>query len=71
MFAGLWILTTISFLENPHESKYNIIITIIITLLILLLSMVFLNKVLSVLCASIMGSLFMSYLSKRTSKNEQ
>lgn len=66
MFAGLWILTTISFIKDPHENNRNTILAIFMTVIVLLVSMMVFSKVISVLFASILGSLFISLLKKES-----
>lgn len=58
MFAGLWLLTSISMFQNPKENKFKVLSIIIVSTALLYLLMYFFSAVVSVLLASVLGSFY-------------
>ncbi|WP_220739445.1 AzlC family ABC transporter permease [Leuconostoc miyukkimchii] len=68
MFAGLWLLTSVSMLEHPNEKKTEIVGIVIVTTVLLYLFMYFFSSVVAVLLASVLGSLISIYIVERRKK---
>lgn len=66
MFAGLWLLTAVSFFKNPNESRLKIIIGITVTTALFYLTETFFSAVIGVLVAAVFGSLILTYFKKET-----
>ena len=64
MFAGLWLLTSVSFIKNPNEIKRQIFGGMLMTTTIFYLIDMLFSPVIGVLLAAIFGSLYLTYLNK-------
>ncbi|GMA69070.1 branched-chain amino acid transporter AzlC [Leuconostoc litchii] len=68
MFAGLWLLTSISMFQNPKEDKLKIWSIIIVSIILLYLLMCFFSGAVAVLVASITASLYGVLIHQRSKK---